>query len=154
MPKQYYKVKNYRSRRSIGYLLRHASKLITARIEALFVSEDVTFVQWVILMNLRDGLARTSAELCQRICHDSGALVRVLDQMEKRKLIRRTRSKEDRRIVELKLTKTGREITESFLPAVVELYNSLLEDFSSKEADMIVDLLTRFTDKLSDTAGA
>ncbi len=67
-------------------------KLITGRIEALFVEEDVSFVQWVILMNLRDGLRMTSAELCQHLCHDSGALTRVIDQMEERGLIRRKRS--------------------------------------------------------------
>src|SRR5271170_2545024 len=112
MPKQYYRLKGYDSRRSIGYLLRRAGKLITGRIEALFVKEDVSFVQWVILMNLRDGLRMTAAELCQHLCHDSGALTRVIDQMEERGWVRRKRSVKDRRMVALELTKEGRKITE------------------------------------------
>src|ERR1700722_17689839 len=152
MPKQFYKVKDYESRRSIGYLLRRSGKLITARIEALFVKEDVSFVQWVIMMNLRDGLRMTAAELCQHLCHDSGALTRVIDQMEERGLIRRKRSTEDRRMVKLELTKEGRKVTESFLPRVIGLYNGLLADFTAKEADLLIELLTRLISNLSEPA--
>ena len=150
MLRQYYNAENYECRKSVGYLLRHSSKLITSKIESLFVSEDISFVQYVILMNLRDGLAKTSAELCQSICHDSGALTRIIDQMEKRKFLKRIRSKQDRRIITLKLTKTGKEIAESFLPRVVQLYNSLLSGFTHQEADTLINLLTRLTDKLSE----
>ena len=150
MLRQYYNAENYECRKSVGYLLRHSSKLITSKIESLFVYEDISFVQYVILMNLRDGLAKTSAELCQSICHDSGALTRIIDQMEKRKFLKRIRSKQDRRIITLKLTKTGKEIAESFLPRVVQLYNSLLSGFTHQEADTLINLLTRLTDKLSE----
>lgn len=153
MPKQYYTLAHYQSQSSIGYLLRRSGKLITARIEALFAKEDVSFVQWVILMNLRDGAYMTAADLCQYLCHDSGALTRVIDQMEKRGLIRRQRSTKDRRMVGLKLTKEGRKTTESFLPRVIGLYNGLLTDFTRKEADTLIRLLTRIISKLSEPAG-
>ena len=150
MPKQYYKLESYHSSRSIGYLMRRSVKLITARVEAMFVKEDVSFVQWVILMNLRDGLRMTAAELCQYLCHDSGALTRVIDQMEERGLIRRKRSTKDRRMVTLELTKDGRKVTDSFLPRVIELYNGLLADFTKEEADQLTNLLTRLVTKLSE----
>jgi DNA-binding MarR family transcriptional regulator len=150
MPKQYYKVKGYQSQKSIGYLLRRSGKLITGRIEALFIQEDVSFVQWVILMHLRDGISMTSAELCQHLCHDSGALTRVIDQMEKRRLIERKRSIKDRRRVGLELTQEGSNVIESFLPRVTGLYNDLLADFSKEEADLMISLLTRFIAKLSE----
>jgi DNA-binding MarR family transcriptional regulator len=143
MPKQYYRLQGYDSRRSIGYLLRRSGKLITGRIEALFIKEDVSFVQWVILMHLRDGLNTTAAELAQHLCHDSGALTRVIDQMEERGWLRRKRSTKDRRMVTLALTKEGRGVTEAYLPRVIALYNGLLSDFTKEEADVLVNLLTR-----------
>ena len=152
MPKQYYKVKGYQSQRSIGYLLRRSGKLITGRIESLFIKEDVSFVQWVILMNLRDGLYMTAAELCQYLCHDSGALTRVIDQMEERGLIKRQRSTADRRVVTLALTDEGRKVIESFLPRVVNLYNGLLNDFTKEETETLIHLLTRLIVKLSEPA--
>ena len=53
-------------------------------------------------------------------------------------------------MVALALTNEGRKVTESFLPRVVELYNSLLADFTADEADTLIDLLTRLTSKLSE----
>src|SRR4051812_10360080 len=107
MVKQYYKLEEYNATSSIGYLLKNCSKNISQRVESLFVEEEVSFVQWVVMMHLRDGIASTAAELSQHICHDSGALTRILDQLEKRELIERNRSLKDRRIVELKLTQNG-----------------------------------------------
>ncbi len=154
MKKPYYKVDGYQSRRSVGYLLRRGSKLITTAVEDMFSEEDdVNFVQWVILMHLRDGLGSTAAELCDRLCHDSGALTRTLDQMENRGLLQRTRSQQDRRVVELHLTDKGRKITESYLPPLVGLYNSLFEDFTKEETDQMIDLLIRLNAKLAEHNG-
>ena len=149
MPKHYYKASNYQAKVSVGYLLRRAGKLVTSRIEELFVEEEVTFVQWVILMNLRDRLATTSAELSQHLCHDSGALTRVLDGMEARGLIKRQRSTEDRRVVELALTPEGLKVTEFYIPRLVDLYNAIFEDFTREEADQTISLLMRLNDKLA-----
>jgi len=149
MAKSYYKTKNYQSQRSIGYLLRRSGKLITAHIEGLFIGQDITALQWIILMNLRAGIVKTAAEISQVICHDSGALTRMLDQLEQDGLITRARSKQDRRVVELAITPKGHKTTELFLPKVVNLYNYLLQDFSKEEADTLINLLMRFNTKLS-----
>ncbi len=152
MPRQFYTVSEYASRRSVGYLLRRAAKLITGRIEALFLRQDITFVQWVILMHLREGLSSTSAELSQHLCHDSGALTRVIDQMEERGLIRRRRNTKDRRIVDLELTADGRKTIGRHLPNVLGLYNKLLVDFTPKEIETLLNLLTRLIAVLSEPA--
>ena len=149
MPKTYYHVEAYQARRSIGYLLRRAGTLVTAHIEELFTEEDVSFLQWMLMMNLREGLAHTAAELRDQVCHDSGALTRVIDQLEERGFISRQRSTTDRRAIELKLTAQGANIVNSYLPRVIGLYNTLMEDFTAEEADTLITLLTRLTTKLA-----
>lgn len=151
MVEQYYQTKNYEARRSIAYLVRHASNLATTKIEALFVEQDITFIQWVVMMNLRDKLAGTCAEICQNIRHDSGALTRVIDQLEQRGLVERQRSTEDRRMVELTLTPLGLETVESLIPLVVDLYNGWFEDFSKQEADTLIQLMTKLTARISNS---
>ncbi len=151
MPTDFYNVEDYNARRSIGYLMRLSGKLVTQRIQELFIGEDITFVQWVTLMNLRDGLATTPAAMSQRLCHDAGAMTRLLDQMEQSGWIRRVRSKKDRRIVELELTQAGRAVTERFLPRLVDFYNGMFEDFTKAEAEQTIDLLTRLNRKLGPT---
>ncbi len=155
MSKQYYKAETYLARKSIGYLLRRGRNLLTSQVEALFKQkfgpDTVPYIHWVILMCLRDNLARTPSELSQYICHDSGALTRVLDHMEERNLISRKRSSEDRRVVDLELTGEGHKTVESLIAIVVEYYNELFADFSREEVDTLLHLLTRMVDKLDDT---
>jgi len=148
VPNSYYDATNYKTRLSIGYLLRHSSKLITLHIESLFVGTSISFVQYVMLMNIRDGLCTTAAELCHLIGHDSGAIARLIEQMEKQDMLKRERSESDRRTVELSLTEQGRQIADSFIPKVAALYNELLEDFTPEETNMLISLLSRFDQKL------
>ena|SRR5579859_721710 len=139
----HYSPATYRARSSIGYLVKRAGGLMVSRIEAVFASHEITFVQWLVLMYLRDGLATTAAELCRELCHDSGALTRVIDQLSDRGYIERRRSTEDRRVVELFLTDTGRKTVESLVPLVVDNLNLVLNGFSSAEVETLTKLLTK-----------
>ena len=152
MPKQYYKVESYHSRKSIGYLMRRGRNLITAQVQDIFRQkpglDGVSFVHWVVLMCLRDDLANTLTEISQYVCYDAGALTRVIDQMEERGLLKRKRSGKDRRVVELKLTREGRKVVESLIFIVVDYYNDLLRDFTHEEVNILLQLLTRLVGKL------
>jgi len=131
----------WHARRSIGYLTRRASSLLLGRLEDVFAGHRMTFVQWAVLMLLRDGLVRTAADICRDLCYDSGALTRVLDQLEQRGLIDRRRCCQDRRTVELTLTEKGRDTAESVIPSVADSYNGALSQFTSEEAETLIRLL-------------
>jgi DNA-binding MarR family transcriptional regulator len=68
--------------------------------------------------------------------------------MEERGLLKRQRSGEDRRVVELTLLPEGKKTVESLIHIVVDFYNDLLDDFTREEVDQIVHLLTRLVGKL------
>src|SRR5579862_8166724 len=108
MPQRYYRADTYSARRSIGFLLKRAHALIVERIEPDLAQTGLTFTQYVVLIHLRDRPAVSATLLCDQLCHDSGALTRVLDQLEARNFIQRERSREDRRSVLLQLTERGR----------------------------------------------
>lgn len=158
MKSPYYDIRTYIARKSVGYQLRRARNLITTRLETTFArhpaSKDITFAQWTVLMCLRDGIAATPSEICQHLYYDSGAFTRLMDQMEEKGWITRTRSTGDRRVVELALTQAGRELVESLVVVAVQCYNEVLEPFSRKEVDQLVGLLTRFNERLNELGGA
>jgi DNA-binding MarR family transcriptional regulator len=143
VPKNYYKPDTFRPRRAIGYLIRRLHNLIVPHAEALFADEEITFSQWVALVSLRDGLTRTCADIARHLGHDSGATTRLVDQLEARGFLKRTRSKEDRRVVYLTLTAQGRAAAKALTPRILEFWNRVLEDFTVSEANMLIDLLTR-----------
>ncbi len=148
MVKKFYKIDSYDARDSIGHLIRTGSNYIMPKIEALFAEKDLTFIQYSILMNLRFGLAGNCGELCQNLRHDSGALTRVLDQLEKRGLVERQRCKTDRRVVKLLITDKGFAVTETVLPLLIDQYNEWLEDFTREEAETLVMLLNKLLKKV------
>ena len=138
---QHYRTETYLARSSVGYLLKRAHLLMLDQLESVVAGSDITITQWVVMMHLREGLAINARDLCAQLRHDSGALTRLIDQLEARGLVQRERSREDRRAVQLRLTDAGMEILAPLLPKVVDKLNFALRDFSRAEADELSRLL-------------
>jgi len=141
---QHYTAEKYRAKSSVGYLVKRASSLVIESVEPALAEHGFTFTQWIVMMYLRDGLALNARELCVQLRHDSGAVTRVIDQLEARDLVRRERSVDDRREVKLALTDAGHKMVESLIPTVVDKLNFVLRDFSGAEVSELTRLLTKF----------
>ena len=145
---QHYRPEIYQARSSVGYLLKRAHSLLIDHLESAVAGSDITMTQWVVLMHLRDGLAINASDLCSQLRHDSGALTRVIDQLESRGLVQRERSREDRREVQLRLTDAGLDTVALLVPRVVDKLNFALRDFSRAEATELSRLLTKLITSL------
>lgn len=150
MPEQYYHPQTYLSRDSVGYLVRRLYTLLLARFEGALAQADFTLTQWIVLIQVRDGLARTASDIANDLGHDSGALTRVVDQLERRGYLQRNRSALDRRVVELKLTPAGRAIIDRLLPLVVDHTNAALAPLSQSEFVQLRSYLVRLLDHAQD----
>jgi DNA-binding MarR family transcriptional regulator len=148
MLKQHYKPSNYKAQRSIGYLVKRTNSLMLSVLEPMLEAHGCTYLQFVILVWVRDGIAVNPKDICLKYRHDSGALTRVIDQLAERGFIERVRSSRDRRTVELQLTAAGRKAIETLIPLIVEQLNRSLEDFSTEEFEELVRLLGKLNDRL------
>lgn len=154
MKKPYFTIDDFEPCRSPGYLLRRVHNQLLRHAEQVVSMEELTFTQWVALVQLRDGAASTSADLSRNLNHDSGATTRLVDQLEKRGLVERHRSAEDRRVVKLALTAKGRAMAKMLTPRVADFWNDLMRDFSHTEISTLLDLLTRLLGRLDGEAVA
>ena len=154
MPKPHFKADDFNCRQSLGYLTRRVQNLTNPQAEAIFADQDLTFTQWISLMGLREGVADTSADLARHLNHDTGAVTRVVDQLEERGLVKRVRSTSDRRVVHLKLTPQGRAVAKMHIPPIVDFWNEVMSDFSAKETTQLIDLLGRLIQRLEERADA
>jgi DNA-binding MarR family transcriptional regulator len=154
LAKPFYRVADFDCRKSLGYLSRRFHNLITAQAEALFADAELTFTQWVTLMALRDGIADTAADIARHLGHDTGATTRMIDQMEQRGLVTRTRSAEDRRVVHLALTAQGRATAKALLPRIIDFWNEALDGFAPSDIEMLTTLLTRVVTRLEEIPAA
>lgn len=140
---QHYDVKTFHSTNSVGYLLKVSHAQMLARAEAIFAPNGISFVQWMALLKLSEGQAQTASDLCRAMCHDNGAVTRMLDQLEERGYVTRQRSVQDRRVVELALTAAGEQQVAALKPQFVEALNGLMDGFSKAEFAELTRLLNK-----------
>lgn len=151
MSKQHYHASSYRAQNSIGYLIKRAHSMMLDVLEQVFADQGFSYIQYVILSWLRDGIAVNPKDICIQFRHDSGALTRVIDQLADRGLLERVRRDRDRRKVELQLTEAGRKAVEALIPLVVEKLNLALADFSTEEVGEFLRLLLKLNSRLQST---
>jgi DNA-binding MarR family transcriptional regulator len=69
---------------------------------------EVTAAQFVILKNVLKGSAQSACDLCRVMDYDRGAMSRMIDRLEAKRLIRRVALTHTRRAVALEVTETGK----------------------------------------------
>jgi DNA-binding MarR family transcriptional regulator len=144
MAKSYYKVDTLEADNSVGYLVKRCGLLMTQIAERRFEALSVSFTQWVTLMRLSSQQSHMSAtQLSKEVGHDMGALTRVIDELERRGLVRRERSRRDRRAVEIAITAAGRRQAKSAKRVMVALLNELVEPYTEADIDTLIGLLQR-----------
>jgi len=151
MSKQHYQAATYSARSSIGYLIKRSHSLTLDMLEPVIEAQGFSFIQYVILAWLRDGIAVNPKDICTQYRHDSGAMTRVIDQLAERGLLERARRGGDRRRVELKLTPAGRVAVEGLIPLVVDKLNLALSTFTKAEFEELQRLLVKLNTNLQAT---
>lgn len=152
-----YSLESYEPRRSLGHLIGRARAQLLAAIDTQLARDEflgpleVTSAQLVVILNLAGKECATSAsELCKGISYDAGAMTRMLDRLETKGLVRRTRSPDDRRLVHLELTQAGKAAYPRLREVSMRVLNHSLRDFTADEARTLEDLLQRLARNFGD----
>lgn len=138
-----YNADNYTSARNIARHIIDIGTDMRASIDRRVAPLGISGAQWVVLVRIASGVGASAAELCRAIGYDSGSMTRMLDRLEKRGLIYRSRSVEDRRVVELHLTDLGRELYPQLTTIAIDTLNCFLKGFTPEEAETLMGLLDR-----------
>lgn len=137
-----YTLKNYSLEESIGYLLRRAGTQLAVSVDRRLAEFDMTHAQYGIFCRLQDGPS-TAAELARSSMTDTGAMTRMLDRLEEKGFVQRSRSSTDRRIVEVALTEKGRQLAGRMREVAVEALNQHLREFTLDEVEQFKSFLRR-----------
>ncbi len=141
----HYTLENYKMDESVGFLI----SLAVLRFERALTSElkkkcpEATPAQWKILMLVGNGRCRTAAELADMLDCDMGSITRTLDRLEAKHLVKRARSKVDRRLVNLSLTEEGATIFPHLPEVSISVMNELLKNFSRTDVKQLKLYLRR-----------
>src|SRR5258708_17074662 len=96
------------SRSSIAFLIKRSHILWLGLIEPVLAAQGLTFIQYVILVWLKDAMTVTPKDICTEYRHDRGALPRLVDQLPQCGLLEPIRDLVDRPKVTLPLTPAAR----------------------------------------------
>jgi DNA-binding MarR family transcriptional regulator len=130
---RFYRGDAYRSEDSVGLLMRRIVACMAQNVDRRLGEHDLTHAQWAPLFKIAHKHASTVAELARECDSDAGAMTRMLDRLEAKGLLRRLRSEEDRRVVNLELTPEGERIAEHIPYVLADTLNEMLAGFKREE---------------------
>jgi DNA-binding MarR family transcriptional regulator len=119
------------------------SDQLMRRVADMLKPSDLSGTQYNVLRILRgavpEGLA--CGEISERMVTRDPDITRLLDRLEKRGLVARSREKADRRVVTARITDAGLELLGKLDDAVLRLHKAQLGHLDAKAQDGLIKLL-------------
>ncbi|ABF08484.1 DNA-binding MarR family transcriptional regulator [Cupriavidus metallidurans] len=141
---KHYTPENFHLTQSIGFHLNKARNSLLLEMDSALRPLDINGQQMGILLALTRGMAGTPFEISKLLGIDSGLMTRMLDRLEEKGLLERSRSIDDRRVVNLTLTSKGRLVSAEIPSIAPEVLNERLKEFTPEEFDEFRRLLQKF----------
>ena len=129
--------------RMICRQVKHVTNSLMRRVDLHMQPLDLTGMQWEPVLMLWLKRADTVAGLARVSQMGVASMTRMLDRLEKKDLLRRERSKIDRRVVHLHLTAKGAKAASQIWPIVVDGLHVHLNGFKKEELTQLNRLLGR-----------
>ena len=127
-----------------------ASTAIARRLQKNFKQQgiDITIEQWSVLYHLwkQDGLSQQ--ELCNATFRDKPSITRLVDNLEKLKLVTRVSSKDDRRINRIFLSEPATMLSDLTMDLANQTLNEALVEVTNEEIETCKSVLQRVYDNL------
>ena len=125
----------------VNYLLTTAQHSVFLKMTEKLSAFEITPVQYAVLYCLWENDKRSPKEIAERLKLENSTISGILERMEKKELIKRSISKEDRRFIQVILTKKGASLKEDVLATVEQVNNEVLSIFSAEECDQLKKIL-------------
>ncbi len=138
-------ISNNNERQSkVSFLLSRARAKLNQAVDRELIQFDITAAQYVVFSRLGSHHPESAAQLCKEFSYDPGAMTRMIDRLEKKMLLRRVRSPDDRRVLWLELTDPGKTILPALQSCSSGVAARLLRGFSQSDIEIFENLLERF----------
>ncbi|MDQ2999950.1 MAG: MarR family transcriptional regulator [Fibrobacterota bacterium] len=120
-----------------------SSDLLQRRIGEVLKASELSSTQYNVLRILRgagsEGLA--CGEISNRMVTRDPDITRLLDRLEKRGLVARSREKEDRRVVTARIAQAGLDLLKKLDEPVVQMHRAQLGHLEAQQQETLIRLL-------------
>ena len=133
-----------------SFMTGMASTAIARRLQKNFKQEgiEITIEQWSVLYHLwkKDGMSQQ--ELCNASFRDKPSITRLVDNLEKLKLVKRVSSSTDRRMNQIILTDAAKKLQDRTMEVAAITLNEALEGVSAADIERAKVVLQQVYDNL------
>ena len=114
---------------------------------------EITIEQWSLLYHLwkKDGISQQ--QLCEHTFRDKPSITRLVDNLEKQKLVKRVASKDDRRINLVFLTDAAKQMEEHLMDLANQTLNEALVGVTHGQIEIAKEVLQQVYENLSNGLG-
>jgi len=109
---------------------------------------NVSAAQINCLLALHENGPLPPSQIAKHMMVNSSTVTGIIDRLEKKDLVRRLRISQDRRVITVELTKSGKMLAENAPPPIQQKIIDGLSQLAPSEIDEIALILKRLTDML------
>ena len=134
--------------REIIYSIRRlmqAGELYTKELNKIY---NVSSAQLNCLLGLYETGSLSPSQIAKHILVNSSTVTGIIDRLEHKGLVRRLRVSQDRRVITVELTKSGKVLAENAPPPVQQKIIDGLNKLSAEQIDQTAAVLISLTDML------
>lgn len=133
-----------------SFITGKASTAIARRLQKNFKQAglDITIEQWSVLYHLwkEDGISQQ--QLCESTFRDKPSITRLVDNLEKLKMVKRVPSKDDRRINMIYLTPEALKLQEQSMQLANQTLNEALVGVTNGQVEIAKEVLQQVYENL------
>jgi DNA-binding MarR family transcriptional regulator len=135
----------------ISLLISQALGLYRLRINALLIQNkiDLTSEMCAVLRLIWKKEGQKQKDLAEQLFKDKGSITKIIDNLEKRKLVERISDTIDARNKKIMLTDSGRELEKIVLPLLDTFLDSITVAIETEELEITRRVLGQLIKKLS-----
>jgi MarR family transcriptional regulator for hemolysin len=134
---------------AIGQLTNNTNKKIMRYLTSKLEAYEVTLEQWNVLLKLSQQDKINQKHLAQKVDKDQPTLARILDILERKELVVRKPSEEDKRAFSLHITEKGLKLKEEVTPLIEGFFELILSGISEEEIDIYRQVLMKISSNIS-----
>ena len=133
-----------------SFITGKASTAIARRLQKNFKRSglDITIEQWSVLYHLWKEDGQSQQQLCDATFRDKPGITRLVDNLEKLKLVKRVPSKDDRRINLIYLTKEAMHLQDKTMELANQTLNEALQNVTNGQIEIAKEVLHTVYDNL------
>ncbi len=133
---------------SIGLQTNRMQKKLLRYLNRSLESYNITLEQWVVLSTLAEQENINQKTLSLKSGKDPASLLRILDILERKYLVKRGVDKLDRRAFLLQITAQGKSLVENVAPFIEERFKEITADIPNDEVSVFKQVLKKMDDNL------